>query len=135
MKTPRRCPTSQKAFTLLEMTVVIMMILAMVKTGLYVSNKMNEWQLGRTASETLRTVYAAQRMYLADNPTASVSAITSTVIIPYLPNNATSMPTVKSLTGATLSILVSQSPPVVVSGTSTYDPSGSSTDSLWDVGE
>ena len=75
-------------------------------------------------------------MYLADNPTASVSTLTSTLLIPYLPNQATSMPTVKSLTGANLSILVNVSPPVINAGSgTTYDPSGSSKDSLWDVGE
>jgi prepilin-type N-terminal cleavage/methylation domain-containing protein len=136
MRTPRRPSTTKKAFTLLEMTVVIMVILALVKTGFFVSSKVNEWKLGRQASETLRTVYAAQRMYLSDNPTAAVTSLTSTLLIPYLPNNATSMPTVKSLTGASLSVIVTISPPVINAGSgTTYDPSGSSTDSLWDVGE
>ena len=136
MRMPRQPYQSKKAFTLLEMTVVILVLLSLIKTGLFVSNKMDEWKLGREAAETLRTVYSAQRMYLADNPTVSVSTITSAVIIPYLPNNATVMPTVKSLTGTTLSILVNVSPPVINAGSGvTYDPSGSSQDSMWDVGE
>lgn len=124
------------AFTLLEMSVVILVLLALIKVGLFSSAKLDEWKLGRTASETLRAVYSAQRMYLADNPTADVTALTSALILPYIPNNVTTMPTVKSLTGATLSILVNVSPPVVNAGSgTTYDPSGSTKDSLWDVGE
>lgn len=133
-----RCPTNdpKKAFTLLEMTIVIMVLLALVKIGLFASTKMDQWKLGRTASESLRSVYSAQRMYLADNPTDSVSNITSALLIPYMPNNAPSIPTVKSLTGATLAIIINVSPPVINAGSgATYDPSGSNKDSLWDVGE
>jgi type II secretory pathway pseudopilin PulG len=136
MKTPRHSPFSAKAFTLLEMTIVILVLLTLVGVGLFSSKKMGEWRLGREAGETLRTVYSAQRMYLADNPTKLVSEITTSNLIPYLPNNATAMPTVTSLTGSTLSIKVDVSPPVINAGSGVaYDPSGSSTDSLWDVGK
>lgn len=124
------------AFTLLEMTIVIMVLLALVKIGLFTSTKLDEWKLGRAASESLRSVYSAQRMYLADNPTAAVSSLTSTLLLPYLPNNVTVMPTVKSLTGTSLSFIVNVSPPIINNGSGVaYDPSGSSKDSLWDVGE
>ena len=57
------------AFTLLEMTIVIMVLLALISTGLFVNNKMDEWKLGKQAGETLRTVYAAQDLVCADgNP-------------------------------------------------------------------
>lgn len=136
MTIPRSFRRVEKAFTLLEMSIVIMVLLILVKVGLSSSRKMEDWKLGRTASETLRTVYSAQRMYLADNPTVSVTTLTSALILPYLPNNAPAMPTVKSLTGTTLSVLVNVSPPVINAGTGVrYDPSGSFTDSLWDVGE
>ena len=140
MITPRSSRRSQRAFTLLEMTIVIMFLLALVKIGLFTSTKMDEWKLGRAASETLRGVYAAQRMYLADNPTTAPSALTDALIVPYMANNAagtlTALPTVKSLTGTSLSILVNVSPPVINAGTGVaYDPSGSNKDSLWDVGE
>jgi type II secretory pathway pseudopilin PulG len=122
--------------TLLEMTIVIMVLLRLIGVGLYTSKGIDQWTLGREGGETLRSVYTAQRMYLADNPTVLVANITTTNIIPYLPNKVTSMPTVKSLTGATLSILVNQSPPVINNGSGArYDPSGSTTDSLWDVGQ
>jgi prepilin-type N-terminal cleavage/methylation domain-containing protein len=128
--------SSKRGFTLLEMTVVIMVLLSLISTGLFVSRKMDDWRRGREAAETLRAVYSAQRMFLADNPTRAVSSLTSAELVPYLPMGGTSMPTVKSLTNANLSIKFDVSPPVVNAGTgTTYDPSGSSTDSLWDVGE
>lgn len=136
MRTPHPLRNSAWGFTLLEMTVVILVLLSLVNIGFFTSKKMDEWKLGRTASETLRTVYSAQRMYLADNPTTAVSALTPTLILPYMPGNVTVMPTVKSLTGTTLGILVNVSPPVINAGSGTiYDPSGSNRDSLWDVGE
>lgn len=120
----------------MEMTVVIMVMLTLMGSGLFVSKQYGNWQLGRAASEDLRSVYAAQRMFLADNPTAKVSDIKSNQIIPYLANRATALPTVKSLTGQNLSINVAVTPPVFTNGSAgVYDPSGSTTDSLWDVGK
>lgn len=136
MRTSPRSNSRRSAFTLLEMTVVIMVLLALVKVGLFASSALDKYKLGRIASESLRSVYTAQRMYLADNPTAAVTSLTSALLIPYMPNNATTIPTVKSLTGATLTIIVNVSPPVINAGSGvTYDPSGSNQDSLWDVGE
>jgi predicted lipoprotein len=105
-------------------------------TGFFVNKKMDEWKLGRAASETLRQVYSAQRMFLADNPTRLVSSLTATDVVPYMRGNATALPTVKSLTGANLGIRVNVSPPVIDAGSGVaYDPSGNNRDSLWDVGE
>lgn len=134
---PHRTPLGRnRAFTLLEMTIVILVLLTLVGIGTYSSRKISTWKLGREAGETLRSVYNAQRMYLADNPTTKVSALTATQLIPYLTNGATALPTVVSEEGTTLTIKVNVSPPVVInSGGTTYDPSGSSTDSLWDVGQ
>jgi phosphohistidine swiveling domain-containing protein len=118
------------------MSIVIMVLLSLISVGIYSSKGIGDWKLGRTAGETLRAVHTAQRMFLADNPTVLVANITAANVISYLPNSATTMPTVKSLTGATLTILVDQFPPVVNNGSGVrYDPSGSTTDSLWDVGE
>ena len=124
------------AFTLLEMTLVIMVLLALISVGMYSGSAIKTWRLGRQASESLRSVYTAQKLYLSDNPTVQVTSLTNTLLIPYLTSKATSMPTVTSLTGATLSIKVTVFPPVVDNGSGVaYDPSGSTTDSLWDVGE
>lgn len=136
MKTSRLSTRARKAFTLLEMSLVIMVLIALMSTGLMVNRKMDEWKLGRAAAESLRQVYSAQRMFLADNPTRTVGSLTATEIIPYLPGNLSAMPTVKSLTGASLGILVNVSPPVINAGSGVpYDPSGDNRDSLWDVGE
>lgn len=127
---------SERAFTLLEMTMVIGIMLLLMGTGFVVTNQMEQWKKGREASETLRSVYTAQRMYLADNPTKVVSSIVEADIIPYMRNSATSLPKVTSLTGAQLTIIVNQSPPVINAGSGViYDPSGNSKDSLWDVGQ
>lgn len=123
-------------FTLVEMTIVMMILLTLVGVGFYSAGSIKDWRLGREASENLRTVHAAQRLCLSDNPTVAVSALTPALVIPYLPNQATSLPTVQSLTGATLSIKVDVFPPIVNNGSGgVYDPSGSRKDSLWDVGE
>ena len=139
MQSPRPSAIPKQAFTLLEMSIVLMVLMALLSTGLFVSRKTDEWKLGRQASETLRTVYSAQRMFLADNPTFAVGDITPVLLIPYLPNQAAAIPTVTSLAGATLTIIINVSPPVVNSGDGTaYDPSATPpnhTDSLWDVGE
>jgi prepilin-type N-terminal cleavage/methylation domain-containing protein len=132
--------SSARGFTLIEMSIVIFVLLALLTTGFYASNIVGEWKLGRDASETLRTVYVAQRTYLADNPTVPVTSLTQSMLLPYIPNNPTTFPTSKSLTSATLYARVNVSPPYMtttaggVSGTR-YDPSKTTTDSLWDVGE
>lgn len=136
MRAHLRSAKANPAFTLLEMSMVILVLLGLMGTGLFVTRKYDQWRLGREASEVLRTVYSAQRMFLADNPTRLVSSLTAAELIPYLPNNATTMPTVKSLTGTNLAIIVTSSPPTVNAGSNVvYDPSGSNKDSLWDVGE
>jgi type II secretory pathway pseudopilin PulG len=136
MKTSAHNERHLRAFTLLEMSIVLLVLLALVRVGLFTYKKMDDWKLGRTASETLRTVYYAQRQYLSDNPTVSLTAITSADLLPYMPTTATSLPTIKSLTGTNLTININVSPPVINNSPSgIYDPSGSSTDSIWDVGE
>jgi type II secretory pathway pseudopilin PulG len=150
MKTPHPPHQSPKAFTLLETTIVIMVLLALINIGFFASGKMDEWKLGRAASETLRMVYSAQRMYLADNPTTEVKDLTDEMLIPYLPNLGAeaakkstlvdalkTATTVKPITGGSLSFCITDttSPPYFMQNGIRYDPSGSNTDSLWDVGE
>ena len=149
MKSPRQFSFPKKAFTLLEMTIVIMVLLALIGVGTFSAKNVGDWKLGREAGETLRSIYSAQRMYLADNPTTQVSTLTEKVLIPYIPNvpPATTATTfqqlqdlgllapLESIDGATLTFLVNQSPPKVAVSGIAYDPSGSTTDSLWDVGK
>ena len=96
----------------------------------------NQTIRGKEAGEKLRLVYAAQRAYLADNPSMTVGSLTPALLIPYLPTGASSLPTVASDTGTTLTITVNVFPPVLLDAAGrVYDPSGSRSDGLWDVGE
>ena len=145
MKTATLPVRPKKAFTLLEMTIVIMVLLALVKMSMSGFSKVDQWRLGRAASETLRSVYSAQRMYLADNPMTPVANLTEAMLIPYLPNRnpAAALPatlvaafqTVSPLKGVALGFNVAVSPPQFTQAGVRYDPSGGFTDSLWDVGE
>jgi prepilin-type N-terminal cleavage/methylation domain-containing protein len=136
MTTPTPTSRPPRGLTLIEMSLVLFLIVALMSTGLFFSGAIANWQKGRNAAETLRLVYAAQRAYLADNPTVAVASITPDQLIPYLPNNVANMPTVISLTGAMLTIRVNVSPPIIDAGDGTpYDPSGSTKDSLWDIGQ
>ena len=73
---------SSQGATLLEMTIVILVLLTLVGIGVYSSGKISEWKLGRDAGETLRVVHTAQRMYLADHPTTLVTNITAADLVP-----------------------------------------------------
>jgi len=88
---------------------------------------------GRQAGESLRAVKAAQLMYLADNPTTPVNTLTQQMLLPYMPNGA--WPTLPMVGSQTPTINCAVFPPVAVLGGATYDPSGSPTDGLWDVGQ
>lgn len=133
----------RQGMTLIEMSLVIMVLLAFISVGLVSSRGFKQWSAGKTASDTLRSVYVAQRTFFADNPTVPISSLTQTLLLPYLPNNPSTFPTVKSESGSSLTIFVGASPPfLTTSSTSSgatlptrYDPSTNTTDSLWDVGE
>ena len=140
----RSCPKPiRQGMTLIEMSLVIMVLLAFISVGLVSSRGYKEWTAGKTASDTLRSVYVAQRTFFADNPTVPISSLTHALLLPYLPNTPATFPTAKSATGGTLTIFVGASPPfLTTSSTSSgatlptrYDPSNNTKDSLWDVGE
>ena len=122
--------------TLIELTVVIFIILSIMGATMYFAGNIGEWNKGKKASAALREVYVAQRSYLADNPRKSVDSLTSNDLIQYLPSGGATLPQVEDLNGNSLSFDVTKSPPLLTeAGGGVYDPSGSSTDSLWDVGE
>lgn len=136
MKTTLRQTHEKQAFTLLEMTVVIMVLLTLIGISVYSVGSVTSWRKGREASDKLLSVQTAQRLYLSDHPTADVSSLTAAMLIPYLPDRATAIPTVTSLEDAELAIKLNVFPPIVVNPSgSAYDPSGNNKDSLWDVGE
>ena len=56
MKTSRRITSSTKGFTLLELSMVMLVLLSLIGIGLYSSGKMDEIGLAGEATETLRSV-------------------------------------------------------------------------------
>ncbi|MGB1874221.1 MAG: type II secretion system protein [Akkermansiaceae bacterium] len=125
----------RSGLTILEMTVVIVVMITLIGISVFALNGYREWQRGTEASRVLRLVYNAQRTYLAEHPTESVSSLTAEKIIPYLSDNSSSLPTAQAMDDSVLTVNVAVSPPVLVYGDgSDYDPSGDSDDGLWDVG-
>ena len=140
MKPPHPAPAARGGFTLIELTVVMFILIALLSLGFGMSGAIEKWKKGKEASETLRSVYTAQRLYMADHPTTALNTLTQAMLLPYIPNGSNAFPTSVSLEGAPLFANVRSSPPVwtlTAGGTSgaAYDPSGSPSDSLWDVGE
>jgi len=122
--------------TLVEITVVIVILITLVSISVVAITGYRDWQLGAEATQKLKMVYNAQRTYLSEHPTQSVSTITTAQIIPYLSDKSTTMPTVEGADGSQYSIKVNVSPPVIVDASDgVYDPSGDPDDGMWDVGE
>ena len=126
---------NRPGLTIVEMTVVILVLLTLIGISMYSMRGYREWQRGSEGSRVLRIVYNAQRTYLAEHPTESVSSLTAEKIIPYLSGNLSALPTAKALDSSVLSVNVSVSPPVLLDNEDIeYDPSGDADDGLWDVG-
>jgi prepilin-type N-terminal cleavage/methylation domain-containing protein len=127
---------SRSGFTLVEMTVAIAMILVLAGVASLGIKPYYAFQDGRNAGEILRSVKAAQLMYLSDNPSALLTGLTlgsSGNLTPYMPNGTS--PTLPKVNGLQPTINCTVFPPVAVLSGATYDPSGSPTDGLWDVGQ
>lgn len=124
-----------RGFSLVEVTLVIGLMLSLASVIAYSVSSIGSWRLGREASESLRSVYIAQKSYLADHPAKDRSTFTAAELIPYLPGNPGAMPSQQGANKETLTIDVKVMPPIFRKGTSAYDPSSSNTDGLWDVGK
>jgi prepilin-type N-terminal cleavage/methylation domain-containing protein len=120
-------------FTLVEMSVVIAVILVLVGAASLGIKPYYTYRDGRAAGEALRSVKAAQLMYLADNPSTPVANLTQALLKPYMPQGA--WPTLPTVGSVVPTINCTVFPPVAVLSGTTYDPSGSTTDGLWDVGQ
>ncbi len=123
-----------RALTLIEISVTIALLLAFTSVVAFSLSGMNSWKLARRASVELQAVYLAQKSYLADHPTTAIGSVAAGDLQPYLPNTMTAIPSVEAIDGSQLAINFNVMPPVVSNGTSAYDPSGSATDGMWDVG-
>lgn len=121
-------------FSLVEVTLVIGLMLGLAAVVIYSVSSINDWRRGREAAEKLRSVYIAQKSYLADHPAKDRSTLTAEELIPYLPGNANALPTHAGLAGESLTLDFKSMPPVFRNGSNAYDPSGSNSDGLWDVG-
>ncbi|SHK33054.1 prepilin-type N-terminal cleavage/methylation domain-containing protein [Rubritalea squalenifaciens DSM 18772] len=136
MKTPTQFRHFKcKGVTLIELTIVILILLLLVSSAFLGVGYFRDWQKGVAASEDLKEVYAAQRLYLSEHPTVLVTDLTKEKVVPYLPDGAADFPVVKGLDDQTLTIDITKSPPVFMDGGTVYDPSGSTTDNLWDAGK
>lgn len=123
-----------RGLSLVEITLVIGLMLGLAAIVTYSVGSLTDWRKGRDASEKLRAVYLAQKSFLADQPSKSFATFTAAELIPYLPGRPGAMPVQTGINGEALSFNVQVMPPVLSTGTATYDPSGSTTDGLWDVG-
>ena len=123
-----------RAMTLVELSLTLALLLAFASVVAFSLGGITTWKLGRRAAVDLQSVYLAQKSYLADHPTVSISGVSATDLQPYLPTTMTAIPTVEALDGSSLAIDFNVMPPLVSSAGTTYDPSGGSEDGLWDVG-
>jgi len=124
---------SKSGFTLIELAVVIAVILVLAGAASLCFQPYYAYRDGRTAGEMLRAVKAAQLMYLSDNPSTPVANLTQNLLLPYMPNGT--WPTLPLVNNVQPTINCTVFPPVAVLNGATYDPSGSPTDGLWDVGK
>ena len=124
--------SNRKALTIVELSVVIMVMTILISTVTFSISAYKNWQKGLQAGETLKAVYQAQRLYLADNPTTQVANLTNADIIPYLPTGMAAMPTVTGLDGVAYNINVTVSPPTIIGY---EDQSKSADDGQWDAGK
>jgi prepilin-type N-terminal cleavage/methylation domain-containing protein len=124
---------STRGATLVELSVAIAVILLLAGAASLAIKPYLGYRDARTAGETLRAVKAAQLMYLSDNPSTLPANLTQAELSPYMPNGA--WPTLPSVNGQVPTIDCTKFPPVAVLNGAPYDPSGSTTDGLWDVGQ
>ncbi len=122
-------------FTLLEISLVIGLIIGLSVMIGFGYNSVSQYKRGKDAGLSLQAVYAAQRAYMADHPTANIAAVSATQLLGYLPQGWSAMPTFIGLNDEVLTLNIAVMPPTLLNGKAPYDPSTSTNDGLWDVGE
>jgi type II secretory pathway pseudopilin PulG len=122
-------------FSIIELSLVMVLIVSLCLGMGFGVSQTQKWKKGKNAALALQAVYAAQRAYMADHPTANVATLTTSIVQSYLPQGWSTMPVVAGLNGETLSFNVTVMPPKLVAGTNVYDPSDKPNDGLWDTGE
>jgi prepilin-type N-terminal cleavage/methylation domain-containing protein len=125
---------STRGFSLIELSVTIAVILILAGIVTISVKPFVAYRDGTAAGEMLRSVKAAELMYLADYPATAITALTQDELLHYMPQGK--WPTLPSVNGQTPTIdFNNYFPPVAVLNGNRYDPSGSYTDGLWDVGQ
>jgi type II secretory pathway pseudopilin PulG len=137
MKVPRtqHRARSTAGFSLMELSIVMALMLTLTFGIGYGVSSIQKWKKGKNASIALQAVYASQRAYMADHPTANIATVTDAQLQPYLPQGWSAFPVLAGLNGEALTTDHTVMPPKLMIGTSVYDPSGKADDGLWDVGE
>jgi prepilin-type N-terminal cleavage/methylation domain-containing protein len=123
-----------KGFTLIEISLVIGLLLGLATFAGMNMYAVRKWQKGKDAAVSLQGVLAAQKAYLSDHPTASMASVNVAQLNAYLPQGWAGMPVIEGLDDELLTIDHNVMPPVFMLSGSIYDPSGSSSDGLWDTG-
>lgn len=126
---------SSTGFTLMEVSLVIALILGLTTFIGFSVSAISDWQRGKNAGLGLQAVYATQRAYMADHPTADIATVTTAQLQVYLPSGWSAMPTFKGLNDESLTLDHAVMPPRLELGNAVYDPSGKSSDGLWDAGQ
>jgi prepilin-type N-terminal cleavage/methylation domain-containing protein len=125
----------QRGLSLIEISLVIALILGMMSIVGMNIYAMRDWQDGKDAGLSLQAVFAAQRGYMADHPTANIATISTAELEAYLPAGWSTMPTFRSLDDEVLTLDHTVMPPQLLLGDTAYDPSGSTSDGLWDTNQ
>jgi prepilin-type N-terminal cleavage/methylation domain-containing protein len=128
-----RANDAKGGFTLVELSVTIAVILVLIGAASLGIQPYLAYRDGRAAGEMLRSVKAAQLMYLSDYPSTPVTGLTQAMLLPYMPNGT--WPVLPSVNGVSPTVDCTVFPPVAVLGGIPYDPSGLTNDGLWDVGQ
>lgn len=123
-----------KGVTLIELSLIIAVLLILISASTLSVTAYQNWKKGLEAGETLKAVYQAQKLYLADKPTTTSGELTWEKISSYHPNAKPGVvltkPQVVDLDGGKHDISFDVMPPTSAYG----DPTGPG-DSLWDAGK
>jgi len=135
MKHRRPCRNTSAGFSLLEVSLVIALLLALSTFAGITVTSVRNWQRGKDAALSLQAVLAAQRSYLADHPTANIAMVSSAQLQVYLPEGWSTMPVFTGLNDETLTLDHTVMPPRIFADGVVYDPSKRPDDGLWDTGK
>ena len=129
--------TKLRAFSLFEVILAILLV-AIVSGTIMKRNTSSSKADAFKVGQILRQVQQAQRAYLIDHASegltvADLAASAADFQANYFPGGV--LPELPSIEGATLTINFTVQPPVVTNGGTTYDPSASTSDGQWDVGQ